>query len=193
MEAPQPEWVNPFACILWNDSLACLTSKGKTFMKQSRQKWILLALCVLIACGACWAVRQTAIADAKGVKNPDASFSADVPEDFYRQGLVTVYVTLTGARYHSRPDCGNSQTSDAVTLEEAIRLGYTPCKKCKPPPMVATDGNISFPKGATLVYIAVQDEYDHTKIHGSQKYPFVLVTLEEAEYLGRTPCPKCAD
>lgn len=162
-------------------------------MKQNWQKWALLALCVLIACSVGLFAEQTAAAGTKGVKNPDVSFSADVPVDFYRQGLVTVYVTLTGTRYHSHSGCGNSQTGEEVTLEEAIRLGYTPCKKCKPPPLILIEENISFPKGATLVYIAVQDDAYHTQIHGSQKYPFVLVTLEEAEYLGRVPCPRCAD
>jgi len=162
-------------------------------MKRNLCKATLLALCVGIALGVCFAVPPTALADTAGVKNPDASFSADVPEDYYLQGAITVYVTLTGKRYHNIPDCGNSQTSREISLNEAIRLGYTPCGNCDPVPLIPIDANITFPEGATLVYIAVQNDYYHTRIHGSQKFPFVLVTLDEAEYLERTPCPKCAD
>ena len=41
----------------------------------------------------------------------------------------TVYITPTGKRYHYRSTCGG-KNSYAVTLDEAIADGFTPCKKC---------------------------------------------------------------
>lgn len=41
-----------------------------------------------------------------------------------------VYVTKTGTKYHSNPNCGKSKTANRISLDEAKRMGYTPCKKC---------------------------------------------------------------
>lgn len=41
----------------------------------------------------------------------------------------TVYTTPTGKRYHLDPECGGKNAS-ATTLDDAIGLGLTPCKKC---------------------------------------------------------------
>ena len=40
-----------------------------------------------------------------------------------------VFVTPTGSRYHFDKECGG-ENSMPTTLEEATRLGYTPCQKC---------------------------------------------------------------
>jgi micrococcal nuclease len=46
---------------------------------------------------------------------------------------VTVYITKTGKKYH-RGDCEWLYASRiAVTLKEAKKRGYEPCKVCKPP------------------------------------------------------------
>lgn len=41
----------------------------------------------------------------------------------------TVYITPTGKRYHYSSSCGNG-TYNATTLDKAISMGLTPCKKC---------------------------------------------------------------
>ena len=41
----------------------------------------------------------------------------------------TVYITPTGERYHLISTCGG-KNSRPVSLEEALRRGLTPCKKC---------------------------------------------------------------
>lgn len=41
----------------------------------------------------------------------------------------TVYKTPTGKRYHFDPDCGGKNSS-AVSLDDAISMGLTPCQKC---------------------------------------------------------------
>jgi micrococcal nuclease len=46
---------------------------------------------------------------------------------------ITVYVTNSGKKYH-REDCGSlSRSKIAVTLEDAVHSGYTPCSVCEPP------------------------------------------------------------
>ena len=46
---------------------------------------------------------------------------------------LIVYITLTGGKYHDL-DCYTIENSRllAITLEEAVFVGYTPCKKCHP-------------------------------------------------------------
>ena len=44
----------------------------------------------------------------------------------------TVYVTNTGTKYHVA-GCSYLQSSNAVTLQQAVVAGYTPCSRCHPP------------------------------------------------------------
>lgn len=46
---------------------------------------------------------------------------------------VTVYITNTGAKYHSSGCRYLRKSKIATTLGEAISSGYTPCSKCSPP------------------------------------------------------------
>ena len=41
-----------------------------------------------------------------------------------------VWIPRTGAKYHSSSSCSNIKNPSQVTLDEAIRRGYEPCKKC---------------------------------------------------------------
>lgn len=41
-----------------------------------------------------------------------------------------VWIPRTGKRYHRRESCSNMKDPSHVTLSQAIRLGFTPCKKC---------------------------------------------------------------
>lgn len=43
-----------------------------------------------------------------------------------------VYITATGKKYHSIPNCGRTNTAKVrkATLEEAKSQGLEPCKKC---------------------------------------------------------------
>ena len=47
-------------------------------------------------------------------------------------GNTTVYVTQTGYAYH-RSGCYHLKSRIPMTLREAVRSGYSPCKDCKPP------------------------------------------------------------
>ena len=41
-----------------------------------------------------------------------------------------VWIPNSGSKYHSRSGCSNMKNPRQVTLDKAISLGYTPCKKC---------------------------------------------------------------
>ena len=41
-----------------------------------------------------------------------------------------VWVTATGSKYHSRPNCGNTKSASQVPISRAIAMGLEPCKRC---------------------------------------------------------------
>lgn len=41
-----------------------------------------------------------------------------------------VYISKTGKRYHTTPDCSGMRTARKVTLSEAVGRGLTPCRDC---------------------------------------------------------------
>lgn len=43
-----------------------------------------------------------------------------------------VWIPKKGSKYHKNSGCSNMKDPSQVTLTEAIRLGYEPCKRCKP-------------------------------------------------------------
>lgn len=57
-----------------------------------------------------------AAADTAAAKNPAAE--------------KTVYVSATGSKYHSKPDCGNMSSAKEITLSEAQSRGLTACSRC---------------------------------------------------------------
>lgn len=42
----------------------------------------------------------------------------------------TVYVSPTGSKYHSKPNCGNMSSAKEITLSEAQSRGLTACSRC---------------------------------------------------------------
>ena len=49
-------------------------------------------------------------------------------------GAEIVYVSVSGAKYHSRPDCGsmNPDAAQSMTRQEAEQAGKSPCSRCFP-------------------------------------------------------------
>jgi len=43
---------------------------------------------------------------------------------------ILVWISKTGKRYHSTPDCSDMKKPLQVTLEEAETRDYTPCLRC---------------------------------------------------------------
>ena len=44
-----------------------------------------------------------------------------------------VWIPRSGSKYHSKSTCSNMKNPIQVTLSEAKKSGYDPCKKCHPP------------------------------------------------------------
>ena len=42
----------------------------------------------------------------------------------------TVYVSASGSKYHSKPNCGNMSSASRVTIAEAQSRGLTACSRC---------------------------------------------------------------
>ena len=71
-----------------------------------------------------------------------AEFESDPGDAQYTEGTGAaasqtpqeemVWLSATGSKYHSIPDCGNMNpdTAREVTLSQAEAQGYEPCKKC---------------------------------------------------------------
>ncbi|MCE5342706.1 MAG: hypothetical protein LLF96_03840 [Eubacteriales bacterium] len=151
-------------------------------MQSIFQRLLAMLLCVCFVFGVFPAF-------AAATPTPEPEPTEAVP--YYRVGSEMIYITATGKRYHCIDDCGNTQIAFLVSLEEACRLGYTPCGRCHPTPAVPADANFTLPEGAVIVYLSVGDECYHRTAHCGSMENAVAVTLEEAVYLKKRPCEKC--
>ncbi len=57
---------------------------------------------------------------------------------FAASGDTIVYRTKTGKSYHTE-NCSSLKSSYALSLQEAVNLGLTPCSKCHPPVLDQTE------------------------------------------------------
>ncbi|MHB1316190.1 MAG: hypothetical protein ACYCX2_12065 [Christensenellales bacterium] len=66
--------------------------------------------------------------------NPTASKETPVPSIRVVDPITTiVYITKTGSKYHSEGCQYLRKSCISISLEQAKKLGYTPCSKCHPP------------------------------------------------------------
>jgi hypothetical protein len=63
-------------------------------------------------------------------KAPETAKPAPAPE---KKQSVTVYITRTGAKYHTYGCQYLRQSCIAIELDKAKAQGYTPCSRCGPP------------------------------------------------------------
>ena len=89
-------------------------------------------------------VESTALSSSEIVSEPEVSTasSAEMSEAVSEPGSAasenpydyegTVYVAASGngKRYHKNPNCSRMKGSLAMTVDEALKKGYTPCKNC---------------------------------------------------------------
>ena len=61
---------------------------------------------------------------------PAESSSAEETIEEPEPQEAMVWVTATGSKYHSRPNCGNTKSSSQVPISRAIAMGLEPCKRC---------------------------------------------------------------
>lgn len=88
-----------------NKSVATVSSKGKVTAKKSGT------------------VTISANVDGKTLK-------CKITVKKAKQTSKTVYLSRTGSKYHSKPNCGNMKGGIAVSLSEAKSRGKSACKKC---------------------------------------------------------------
>ena len=43
---------------------------------------------------------------------------------------AAVWISKSGKKYHSKPDCSSMKSPSEISLDAAIEKGYAPCKKC---------------------------------------------------------------
>ena len=87
----------------------------------------------LIAFQAAAGLEETGIADAETLEamfDPEAPVPTFAPTPEPQSTSEMVWIPRTGQRYHRKENCSNMKNPSYVTIEEAIRLGFTPCKKC---------------------------------------------------------------
>lgn len=58
----------------------------------------------------------------------NAFAAADTPAETTTE--KTVYVSPSGSKYHSKPNCGNMSSATEITLSEAQSRGLTACSRC---------------------------------------------------------------
>ncbi len=57
--------------------------------------------------------------------------ASETPSETEKSVPVTmVWIPYSGSKYHRRQSCSGMKGPSQVSLEEAIRRGYSPCKKC---------------------------------------------------------------
>ena len=50
--------------------------------------------------------------------------------DYNSGGGGSVWIPQSGSKYHSRPGCSNMKNPTEVSKDEAVAMGYEPCKRC---------------------------------------------------------------
>ena len=86
-------------------------------------------------------LEETGIADVETMEamfDPEAPIAtatpkptaAPTPEPQKSSSSEMVWIPRTGQRYHRNQSCSGMKNPSYVTIEEAIRRGFTPCKKC---------------------------------------------------------------
>lgn len=75
-------------------------------------------------------LEETGVADAETLEALMAPDAPEAPEELRAGSSEMVWIPRTGHRYHSNKDCSGMKQPSYVTIEEAVRQGFTPCQKC---------------------------------------------------------------
>ena len=103
------------------------SSCGETDGTANGHNWIEADCTTPKTCSACGETDGA----AKGHNYKDGKCTRCKKADPDDNSQVKVWIpTNGGTKYHSRPDCSNMKNPKQVTIEEAIDMGFTPCKKC---------------------------------------------------------------
>ena len=76
-----------------------------------------------------YATGESAGQQTEKPSTPSSAVQSQEPEeDVY--AAVMVWIPKTGKKYHSNASCSNMKNPTQVTLSQADKQGYEPCKKC---------------------------------------------------------------
>ena len=75
-------------------------------------------------------LEETGIADAETMKALFDEEAPVSPDEAESGSSVMVWIPRTGQKYHNNAKCSNMKKPYYFTIEEAVRRGFTPCKKC---------------------------------------------------------------
>lgn len=125
--------------------------KQKETPKATFQKWLGIVIAVIAVICVIGAVKN-ALDKGKASDNPilnavssitqsnDAASDASVPQNAAISGSnaasastdasSTVWISGSGKKYHTRPDCSGMENATQITLQEALDMGKEPCKRC---------------------------------------------------------------
>jgi len=110
----------------------------------------------------------------------DTSASPDKKKVDKDSSEIYVYIKEGGKRYHKK-NCSLVKTGKTrVTLTEALKRGYTPCKICKPP--VAEE---------VMVFVNASGKKFHKQGCQMIKKDAKKMGVSEALKKGYTPCKIC--
>lgn len=68
--------------------------------------------------------------DADLASSDTRSYSSESPTTSSEQSEAMVYVSRTGTKYHSDPNCSNMKNPSYVSFSDAVAQGRTSCSKC---------------------------------------------------------------
>jgi micrococcal nuclease len=107
---------------------------------------------------------------------------------------TTVYITRSGAKYHSEGCRSLSKSKIPISLEDAIQKGYTPCSRCNPPeagPAAERSKVAAEPATDITVYVTRTGSKYHRGSCSSLSRSRIPKSLKDACAAGYTPCSRC--
>lgn len=99
-----------------------------------------VAIVIAVAAIACTAGAVKTALDKKAASAPAAvttqtSAAAEIPSsasDASDAAQDMVWISASGKKYHSRPDCSGMENATEITRQEALDMGKEACKRCNP-------------------------------------------------------------
>lgn len=85
---------------------------------------ILMLLSLLPVPAISSGMEYTQMTDAQLIEMDNA-----LAEEMISRGLYA-YISISGKKYHTKPDCSGMEATMRVPVEDLTLCGYEPCKRC---------------------------------------------------------------
>lgn len=109
----------------WKAAVSSMTGTSKTFGNLSSGTTYYFAVkpYVKTSSGVVWG-------DYTSIKTKTAQYEEEPTTQEPEIGSAVWIPINGGTKYHNNPECSNMTNPQQVSVDEAVRRGYTPCKKC---------------------------------------------------------------